>query len=87
MLLTEDGRAKLCDFGISHVHDTEDDSMEGLWGTWIYQVCYSTRVLCRAGSWCANHAFCEWMWSRVPSVLRPPHTLAVLQIVRCVCRA
>ena len=37
VLIAEDGTAKLCDFGLAHMFDGDNDQLSGLWGTRAYQ--------------------------------------------------
>ena len=49
VLVGSDGHVKLCDFGLAHMHESDDDDrLKGVFGTWLYQV----RRLRFAG-WCS----------------------------------
>ena len=82
VLVGSDGHVKLCDFGLAHMHESDDDDrLKGVFGTWLYQVrrlrfffCWMVLVAQRHSRYCA----CVW--------LAGPRVLHRQGVLRTCCR-
>lgn len=81
VLVGSDGHVKLCDFGLAHMHESDDDDrLKGVFGTWLYQVRRLRFFLLDGARGATSHQILRvCLVGRAPSASQARRTPDVLQ--------